>query len=265
MVQMNKAGIQRIIDTLLADNTAGDISASDVRTVLTDMNDSLTFLSSSAVEPAIRSFSIEGQASRVDAGTTLSGTKTFVFNLSEEDNVQGNLTLTQTNPGQAAQTLSSSIDPKTSSLSQAINNVTLAAGETVTFTLSGVSDLAGNATFDRTFTVTGRTDDEYVYISDEADNDPSDVVVANATRSAFVAGQQDLVVPTFSGTRYLTILQKASEPELTQIVIDSVDQIGAFTKTDDALTINSQQFDAYVSNNLLVGSVVSGDAVTIVR
>lgn len=259
MVQMNETALRALINRLIIQNTTGEISGTDANTVLIDMIDSLTFRSTSTTPPEVRSFSIQDQPTEVDAGVTLSGTKTFLYSVTEPGNVNGDLTLLQ-----AAATLSSTIDPTGSSAAVAINNVTLNAGDTVVFTLRG-TDTIGPTQFERTFTVRGRTDDDYVYISDEADSDPSDVIIANASRTPFVAGQQTLTIPTFSGNRFLTILQKASETELSQIVIDSVNQIDAFIKTDNALVINSENFDAWVSENQLVGSIVSGEQVLIVR
>lgn len=259
---MTKTALQALINRNIADNITGDISAQDVREALIDITDSVDFPSTSALAPAVRSFSIENQPTKVDAGTTLSGTKTFLYNISEPNNVDGNLTLLQ-----AASTLSSSVNPSGSSVSQAINNVTLAnGGDSVVFTLRGTAVVgAGGAQFEGTFTVTALTDDEYIYISDEADSDASDVVIANATRLEFSGVRQDLTVPTFAGNRFITILQRASEPAITQIIIDSLNQFDAFTKTDDAITINGALFDAYVSTNAMVGSIVSGDTITVIR
>ena len=258
MVQMTRPALQALINRVIIQNTTGAITASVLNDVLTDIVDSVDILASGALAPQIRSFSISGQATAVDPDTSLSGTKTFIWNITEEDNVSGNLTLTQ-----GVSTLSSTIDPKAGTADIAINSVTLAAGEEVVFTLSGTDTFSGN--FSRTFTVAARALDDYLYYSLEADNDPSDVVVANANRTPFGGTQQSFTLPTFTGNRFLTILQKATEPAISQIFVDGLNQFDAFTKTSAALNISGASFDAYVSTNSLIGSVASGDQITIVR
>ena len=259
MVQMTRVALQALIDRDIKENTAGEITATILNEVLTDITDSVDILATGALAPSIRSFNIDGQALFVDPGTTLSGLKTFNYSLTEEDNVSGTLTLAQ-----GVSNLSTTVDPKNSSVDLTINSVTLNAGDTVTWTLSGTDTLGPN-NFSRTFTVTAYEDSDYVYYSIEADDDPSDVVIGSASRIPFAGTQQSFTTPTFSGNQYLTILQRASEPDITQIFIDGLNQFDAFTKTLNALTINSQSYDAYVSTNALVGSVVSGEQVIIVR
>ena len=48
-----KAELQNQINTLLADNTSGDISEGDVRSVFTDINDSLAFLTDLRTEAQV--------------------------------------------------------------------------------------------------------------------------------------------------------------------------------------------------------------------
>ena len=258
MVQMTRAALQDLIDRIFVTNNARAITAVTANEVLSDIVDSVDILASGSLAPQIRAFSITGQDLFVDPGTTLTGTKTFTWTISEEDNVSGNLTLQQ-----GASTLSSSVDPKAGTVDIAINSVTLNAAEEVVFTLSGTDTFMNN--FSRTFTVTARSDDDYVYIDDEDDNDPSNFAIAGATRIPFAGTQQQLTVPTFAGNQYVEIIQKSTEPDLTGIFIDGVNQIKVFTKTPNALTVNAANFDAWTSNNELVGSVVSGDVITITR
>ncbi len=56
MTQRTKTELLTQINTLLADNTAGDISASDIRSVLTDIRDSLAGGPSSATDNALVRF-----------------------------------------------------------------------------------------------------------------------------------------------------------------------------------------------------------------
>lgn len=259
MVQMTRAALQQLIDSRIVTNNIGGITAVILNDILTDIVDSADILPSGSLAPQIREFSIQGQATTVDPGTTLaSGNRTFLFNVTESDNVQGTLTLTQ-----GASTLSTTIDPKDSSVVVAINAVTLNGGEDVVFTLSGTDTFMNN--FNRTFIVTARSDDDYVYYNTEADSNPADFDINAASRIPFVNTNQSFTIPDFMGNRFLTIIQKATEPALTGILIDGLNQIDAFTLTASALNVNAAPFNAYVSNNALVGSVVSGDTVTLVR
>lgn len=210
--------------------------------------------------PSITAFSIQGQSATVDAPFTLSGNQTFEFVVENPANVQGNLTLLQ-----ETTQLSNLVDPTETSVGATVTSVTLNAGESVTFTLEGTSALSGNPTFQRKFTITARTAQDFVYISAEADSDPSDVDTGAATAVAFQSGNQDLTIPTFTGNAFLTILQRASDPEITQILIGGLNQFGTFTKTDDAITVGGALYDAYVTTNQVVGAALSGQTITLVR
>ena len=56
MAQKTRAEILTEINTLLADNTSGDISAEDVRNVLTDIKDSFVNLSDAGITTAEAAF-----------------------------------------------------------------------------------------------------------------------------------------------------------------------------------------------------------------
>ena len=259
MVQMTRAALQVLVDRDILENTTGLITATKVNDVLTDIVDSMDVLPSGALLPFVRTFLIDGQATKVDAGTDIGGAASFLYNINEPGNVDGNLSLTQD-----LATLSSSVDPAGTSVGVVIPATVLTAGQSSTFTLSG-TDTIGPNNFSRDFVVTAYTDDEYVYINAEADRDPSDFVIGNATRTPFSGTRQNITIPNYSGGRYITICQKASEPQLTGIIIDSWNQLGAFERFPNAFQSNSENFDAYVSNNLIVGATVSGDTITLER
>jgi hypothetical protein len=262
MVQMTPDGIQRLIDTFLIENTQGLVTATQVKEITSDMNDSYEPLVSNTIPPVVRNFSIQGQSLFVDAGTVISGNLTFLYNISQQGNVDGNLTLLQD-----AATLAADVDPTGTSRVQAVNTANLAnGGDSTTFTLRGTATVAaGGATFEDSITVAALRDRDYVYISAEDDADPSDVVIANADRFAFQAGRQVITVPTFTGNKNLTILQRASEPPITALLSDNTNMLDAFPLTSDALIVDTAQFDALVSENLLLGSVWSGKQLTLVR
>lgn len=258
MVEQSKASLQAEITRLIADNTTGEISALDVRTVLTDITDSVSF-PTPPTNPAITRFDITGQPTEVDPGTQLSGTKTFNYNISNVDEVEGNLTIKQ-----GAATLTSAAVPgNPGSASVTINTETVNAGSSVVFTLEGTNKSMG--AFSKTFTVTGRTDDDYVYYGTQVSSDPTTFAFASESRIPVSGTEQSFDIPSFVGNEYLVIAQPATQTELTAIEIDSINQFDAFTKTDDAFVVNSVNYDAWTSENALIGTQVSSETVTIVR
>lgn len=210
--------------------------------------------------PSIDSFTLDGISQGEDAPYDLDGVVTFRFAISSASNIQGDLTILQ---GSAV--LSSTIAKTATSAALTVNTVTLNAGESVTFTIRATSALSGNPTIERSFTVTAVEAQDYLYLATEDDSDPATTVIASATQVGYTPGDQVVTIPTFAGNKYLKILQRATDPEVTQILIGGINQFGAFTKTDDAITVGGVLFDAYVSTNLLVGSVVSGQQMTLVR
>ena len=254
MVAMTKAQWDAEAARLLVNNTTGDIEADEVQRLLQDLSDSIEF-TPSPDPPEIRSFTIQGQSTTVNPGTSLTGTKTFLFNITNPGGVTGNLTITQD-----AANLSTTVDPTASSVNLAINNVTLNAGQSTVFEMSGTG-IAVN----RQFTITARTDDDFLYFGTQPTNVASSFNPLSESRTPFSAGSQSFVIPSFTGNEYLVIAQKASESAITEIIIDSVNQFDAFTITPNAFLVNSEQFNAYVSNNALLDSQLAGETVTILR
>lgn len=257
MVTMTKTQWEAEAARLLVNNTTGDIEADEVRTLLTDLSDSITYLALPD-PPEVRSFSIQNQVTTVDPDTLLSGSKTFLYNITNPADVTGNLTIDQ-----AGANLSTTVNPNNTSVVLTINNITLTAGNSVVFTISGV-DKDTNP-FSKTFTVTARNLDDFVYFGTQVSSDPSGFDFANESRTPAITGSQSFTLPTWSGNEYLVIAQKASLTDLTGIIIDNINQLDAFTLTTNAFTVNSQNYDAYVSDNTIVGSIVSGESVTITR
>lgn len=259
--------VQNNVDADIVENTSGNITATEMDTILTAQNsllldviDSANILDGTSLAPSIPVFQIEGGSVSVDPGTTLSGTITFDYTVREGDNVSGNLTLAQ-----GATTLATNIDPKGGSVAQAINSVTLTAGSSVTFTLSGTAlPVAGGAAFQSTYTVTARQPDDYIYWGLDADGDPANFDTNTAQQAVF-AQSQAITVPSFTGDQHLVIAQKASDDPIRQILVDGIDMFRAFTVTPAAFTVNAAPYDATVSNHPLLSSVVVGKSIQIVR
>lgn len=75
MAVRTAAELQQQIDTLLADNDAGDISEGDIRSVLTDIKDSMAFLALVEEFARVGSLAKIG-AARLEDGLALPGTPT---------------------------------------------------------------------------------------------------------------------------------------------------------------------------------------------
>lgn len=217
-------------------------------------------------EPQFTAFIVGIQGENVTPPFTLTGSIPVSFNLINHENIDGTIDILQ-QTGVGFNTLLSGITPAASFSGNGTMNpaVTLNAGESQLFRVRGTSALGGGATIIRDYTVTALNPQDLLYISAEADNDPSDVNTAAATQIPFASGNQIVTIPTFADNAFLTILQRASDPDITGIIIGGIDQRPAFTKTDAAININAVSFDAYVSTNQLVGSVVSGTQMTLVR
>lgn len=250
--------VQDIVGAMVSGNTETNINVT-----YDDVNGKLNFVVPTTpgggfAAPSITSFSIRGVPNNVPAGMTLAGSQTFDYVIDMPGNVQGNLTLTEDGA-----TLATDIDPNGTSTVQTINEVDYQAGDSTTFTLSG-TDTQGDP-FSRNYIISVPEQHEMIYYGTQASSDATTFDFANESSAQFVAGTQSFTIPTFTGNEYLVYAQLSTEPDPTQINIGGLNQIGTFTKVANAFIVNSNNFDAWISNNLLVGSILSGDTVEIVR
>lgn len=96
------------------------------------------------------------------------------------------------------------------------------------------------------------------YLDITTDNQASSVDTGTALSSDDL--NPTFTIPTFTGNRYLQILQSMAHSAFTSISIGGLNQIGAFTVNDNAVTISGQSYRQFVSTNLLTDAV-SGDTV----
>ena len=197
--------------------------------------------------PSISAFSIVGQSTSVAANTQLTGSKTFSYTVENPSNVDGNLTLTQTNPGESAQTLASDINPSGSSTVQTINTVTLAAGESVVFTLSGTDTQATN--FNRTFTVRAPNPHEFLYAGRSSTNNPASVDISGFNSHEITASGQDITVTTGTtaqGDHFIILVPTSEDISTITDTVLNTDVTSIFTRTQDVRQINSINYTSYV-------------------
>lgn len=253
MVQRDKDGLTREVDRFIFENTLGSITATNVNTLLKDFIDSLEFLAA-APTTQFTHFAIQGVDATVDPGFVLSGSQTFEWTLMNPGGASGTITIKQETTD-----LSTTIPIAGDGTSvQTVTSETFVAGETETFTIS-----VTGAT-DRTFVVTARDDDDYLYYGTQTSSDFSTFDFQNESRVA-LAFPNTFTIPTFSGNEYLGICQPTTTSDVTSIRIDGLDQFDAFTVFRDQFTVNSVQYDVWRSDNALIGSIVSGDTVRVLR
>ena len=97
------------------------------------------------------------------------------------------------------------------------------------------------------------------YIDATADNLAATVDIETAVSSDDL--NLSVVIETFTGNRYIQILQSMAHSEFATIAIGGVNQKGGFTITDDARIIDEQQYRQYVTTNLITDAL-SGATLT---
>ena len=192
--------------------------------------------------PAFTEFAIDGQSTSVTAGTTLTGSQTFTWTLTNTSNVTGNLTISQ-----AGSPLSTTV-PATASGSQAltITDVTLNAGEQVMFTISGV-DSETNA-FSRNFVIRAPSPHEFFYHGLSQVSDGATVDTGTLQSTEIVSSGQTFNFSVGPGNvdDYLHLLVPSTH-DLSTLVNTSTgfSVLGSFTRTNNVRTINSVQYIGY--------------------
>lgn len=258
---MTPEQIKREIDLLMVDNKTNDIEASEQNTLFTHMNNAYE---PKAVPgpPTVLSFSIQNQPLFVDPGTVLSGSATFLYNISNPADVDGNASIKQ-----GAATLANDVDPTLTSRVLNLNTRTLNAGESETFEIDGTDINLNN--FIQQFVVTARVDSDYAYVWTSLTSNSSvfpGVGSADVARSPLVDGSQNLIVPSYVGAnRFIYVAQPSSDPDISDILIGGASQFGAFTETIAAITINAVNYDVFVSENAQAAATTPGEIITIVR
>ncbi len=195
--------------------------------------------------PAITAFSIQGISSQNSSPVTLTGNRQFLYTVSNSDEVSGGLTLEQDGT-----VLNRSISAGNLSITLTLATTVVQAGQSVTFTLRGTS--RAGATFSRSFTVQVRHPREFVYFGYIAPGAALSSYMPQDTTRALIANDEAnfrLPLTGAAGNRVI-ILSSASRPALSHITIGGINQIAAFTRAANAVTISGQAFDAFTSGNI---------------
>ena len=137
----------------------------------------------------------------------------------------------------------------------------VAAAAVINFVGNGVTvtEVGGVATVTITGTVNPPQASHSNFIALTADNLAATVDTAAAIVSDDL--NPTVTLPTFTGNRYIQILQSQAHTAFTSIVISGINQFGAFTVTENARTIDGQAYRQYVTTNLITDAV-SGQTLT---
>ena len=105
---------------------------------------------------------------------------------------------------------------------------------------------------------------EHTYINNQDDNVVANFTTTGGNSEAYTA-TQTINIPTFTGSDYVGIAQPTSENDITSLVIDGVEQLGAFTKGTGTISLSGVSYEVWFSNNELTGSIVSDAPIIITR
>lgn len=258
MVEVSKAAWQAMVDRLFVVNLTGDIEADECETLFINLSDSVVFNAPSTLE--IQSFRLVGLGPTVDQNTTLSGTVSIIYHLNDAALAVGTGTVRQNGVA-----IATGLNPAGTTAQITITNVTLSAGQSETFRLEFTNTASQVIGVD--YVVTARQPQEHVYVGIQTTPNIADFDIAASTTNdfGFIANRQTVTLPTFTGNHPIVIAQPASEPAITELIIDSINQRDAFTLTQNAFLVNAVQYNAYVSAHVQIGTIVSGESVEIVR
>lgn len=213
--------------------------------------------------PSLASFTWPGQATTVDGGTQLSGSVTFNFSVVNPSSVQGNLTLRQSGVSAA---LTSTISPTATTVTVNIMNVTLSAGQSVTFTLSGVATTAaGGTSFSRSITISARAATDYIYRFWQAGDTLTAYAPNNADRVAY-ANPQTIAFPASSSrSQHFVYMQRMTDPDPTVFNIGGLNQLGGYPKQANTVTVNGVEYEIWISEFPLDAAALAGTQIMIQR
>lgn len=255
---MDLAAYLREVDRIIIANTTGQVTAPLDNQLRKDLANSVQFLGP-APTPAIRNFVIQSQPVLVDPGTVLSGNHVFDWTVVNAADLESEGTIDQDGSN-----LSTTVDVAAQTVTLTINTDTLSAGQSAKFTLTVArTDIVDDVTGE--FTVTARTDDDYVYFDTQVSPTASNFVFGSAGRTPAETETQSFVIPSFTGSEYVAFAQKSSLTDPTEIIIDGLDQAGAFTKNAAAIVVNLENYDVWITNRAQQASALSGETVRLVR
>lgn len=243
----------QLVDSVAATINGNDLTITVGRSDQPDLMTTVTLPATSGTTPttpvsaSITRFEIANQATSVLAGTTLSSTRTFNYNVNHPEDINGNLTLRQ-----GSVILRDNINPSENTFDQAINEVTLNNNQQVVFTLQGETN-EGILVSSR-FTVRAHLPAEQLFYGQSTSNNPADVDTSTLTHTE--AGIDNTVIQTgttVDGNYFILLVPNDHDlvsihDELGQNVTD------IFTRTPDVRTLNGVLYSSYVFGPVNAGA-----------
>ena len=191
--------------------------------------------------PSITALSISNQDRSVAPDTQLTGEKVFSFNVMLSGQVDGTLTLSQDGTN-----LATGIAPTATSTTATITTVTLAAGQSITFTLSGM-DTDGNS-FSRDFVIRAAQPHEFAYWGIRATDDFTTIGTSELTSVDITQHNSFEVTGAFASGHVVGVLVPANM-DIQQIRFFGQPSIDEFTRTENVRTIGTESYHLYTLTN----------------
>lgn len=173
--------------------------------------------------------------------------------LAAEDNYVNAVTADVASDGTLTLTLN-----RTGALGDVDDSVQFIAGTNVTFDIDEANDtITINSAGGGGTTPPQAQHTNYIDVT--TDNNSSSVDVANAVSSDDL--NPTVTLETFTGNRYVQILQSQAHTAFTSIVISGINQLGGFTVNENARTISGQAYRQYVTTNLITDALSGAEVV----
>lgn len=196
---------------------------------------------------SITRFEIAGQPTSVLAGTELSGTKTFNYNVNHPEDVSGNLSLVQNGV-----VLRSDISPSGNTFTHAITAQTLNNNQQAVFELRGITN--ENIAIQMFFRVRAHLPAEQMFYGLSNDNNAPLVDLSTLSHTEAGIDSTRVSTGTTASNQYFMILVP-QDHDLVR-VIDGLGQnvTNIFTKTTNVRQVSGVQYNSYVFGPVNAGA-----------
>jgi hypothetical protein len=195
--------------------------------------------------PAITALSISGLSdSTPPTGTELGGARTLTYTVTNQSNVQGDLTFIW-----EGNSISTTVDPAAGTAAVTIPSTVTVAGTTYTGTLRGTN--TQGATFERSVTFRSAQDQEQAYYGVLPTDTFASVDVSTLTAvDVSTAGTVYTINESAPNTQILGILSPADRDPVSIIdTVLSINSIADFTATTNVRTIGGQSYNLLTLTN----------------
>lgn len=192
------------------------------------------------VSATITRFDIQGVSDSVIAGTEISGSQTFEFNVNYPEDINGQLVILQ-NGTQIA----SAIDPSDTTATATVTTQTLQDNQEAVFQIRGTTN--ENVLVSRFFRVRGHAPAEQLFFGLSSSNNPDTVDTSSLTSGhAGVDGERVTTGTTGAGQYFIILVPTDHDPVTITDTVFQQDVKSIFTRTADVRTIGTVDYHSYV-------------------